>query len=244
MSKFRSRTLKFQAFEASRAFQEFSPLSTAGDASFFQRLFRRGPLRAGHEIPSRTEVFLIKTHLKLSGTSVWRPQSYYTMSRIECHIKFPQNQRCRAKIALHPPPKSRCRTFLRTPSHIPVSFAAGRGPGGGVSRRAGGGYPGTFGFRKGIALHGGVAATVTPIALHCATNISMRLLPEASTMHSKCEPSPQSTCKSRRNLCTNRQTRTPQVPPPTEKITKLIRQTFFPVITDFQLPIFPVIALN
>ena len=25
------------------------------------------------------------------------------MSRIECRIKFPQNQRCRAKIALHPP---------------------------------------------------------------------------------------------------------------------------------------------
>ena len=39
----------------------------------------------------------------LSGTSVWRPQSHYTMSRTECRIKFPQNQRCRAKIALHPP---------------------------------------------------------------------------------------------------------------------------------------------
>ena len=56
----------------------------------------------------------------LSGTSVWRPQSRYTVSRIECRIKFPQNQRCRAKIALHPP-KSRCRTFLRTPlSHFPL----------------------------------------------------------------------------------------------------------------------------
>ena len=39
----------------------------------------------------------------LSGTSVWRPQSRYTVSRIECRIKIPQNQRCRAKIALHPP---------------------------------------------------------------------------------------------------------------------------------------------
>ena len=39
----------------------------------------------------------------LSGTSVWRPQSRYTMLHIECRIKFPQNQRCRAKIALHPP---------------------------------------------------------------------------------------------------------------------------------------------
>ena len=56
----------------------------------------------------------------LSGTSVWRPQSRYTVSRIECRINFPQNQRCRAKIALHPP-KSRCRTFLRTPlSHFPL----------------------------------------------------------------------------------------------------------------------------
>ena len=34
-------------------------------------------------------------------------------------------------------------------SHFPVSFAAGRGP------RAGGGYRGTFGFRKRIALQGG-----------------------------------------------------------------------------------------
>ena len=102
----------------------------------------------------------------LSGTSVWRPQSRYTVMRnaMECRIEFPQNQRCRAKIALHPP-KSKCRTFLRTP---PV---AGRGPrrGGGASRRAGGGYRGTFGFRKRIALQGGVAAAVTPIALLCAT---------------------------------------------------------------------------
>ena len=104
--------------------------------------------------------------LVLSGTSVSRPQSRYTVSRIECRIKFPQNQRCRAKIALHPrvapfsgPP---CRTFL--------SFAAGRGPRG-VSRWAGGGYRSTFGFRKRIALQGGVATTVTPIALLCADKI-------------------------------------------------------------------------
>ena len=32
--------------------------------------------------------------------------------------------------------------------------------------------------------------------------------------------------------------------PRAEKITKLIRQTFFPVIIDFRLPIFPVIAPN
>ena len=39
----------------------------------------------------------------LSGTSLWRLQSRYTASRIECRIKFTQNQRYRAKIALHPP---------------------------------------------------------------------------------------------------------------------------------------------
>ena len=56
----------------------------------------------------------------LTGTSVWRPQSRYTMSRTECRIKFPQNQRCRAKIVLHPP-KSRCLTFLWTSlSHFPL----------------------------------------------------------------------------------------------------------------------------
>ena len=92
------------------------------------------------------------------------------MSRTECRIKFLQNQRCRAKIALHPP-KSRCRTFLRTPpSHFPVSFAPGKGPGGGGGVAAGWWrYRSTFGFRKRIALQGGVAATVTPVALHCAT---------------------------------------------------------------------------
>ena len=99
----------------------------------------------------------------LSGTSVWRPQSRYTVSRIECRSKFPQNQRCRAKIALHPP-KSRCRTSLRTPlPHFPL-IRSRQG-----ARQAGGGYRGTFGFRKRIALQGGIAATVTPVALLCAT---------------------------------------------------------------------------
>ena len=32
-----------------------SPLSTAGDASLFQKWFRRGPLRAAHAMPSSTE---------------------------------------------------------------------------------------------------------------------------------------------------------------------------------------------
>ena len=98
---------------------------------------------------------------------MWRPQSRYTVSRKECRIKFPQNQRCRAKIALHPR-KSRCRTFLRTPlSH----FALIRSRQG--VRRAGGGYRGTFGFRKRIARQGGIAATVTPVALLCATKLTL-----------------------------------------------------------------------
>ena len=97
------------------------------------------------------------TKTTLSGTSVWRPQSRYTVSRMEC-----RNQRCRAKISLHPP-KSRRRTFLQTPpSHFPL-IRSRQGAKGGVSRRAGGGYRSTFGFRERIALPGGVAATVTPL---------------------------------------------------------------------------------
>ena len=49
----------------------------------------------------------------------------------------------------------------------PVAFSS-QGSRQGV-RRAGGGYRGTFGFRKRIALQGGIAATVTPVALLCAT---------------------------------------------------------------------------
>ena len=36
-------------------FQNCLPLSTAGDASFAQKWFQRGPFRAGHGIPSSTE---------------------------------------------------------------------------------------------------------------------------------------------------------------------------------------------
>ena len=38
-------------------------------------------------------------------------------------------------------------------------------------RRAGGGYRGTLGFRKRIALQGGITATITPVALRCATKL-------------------------------------------------------------------------
>ena len=103
------------------------------------------------------------SEISLSCTSVSRPQSRYTVSRIECRIKCPQNQRCRAEIALHPP-KSRCRTFLRIPLSHFLLIRSMQG-----ARRAGGGYRGTFGFRKRIALQRGIAATITPIALLCAT---------------------------------------------------------------------------
>ena len=72
------------------------------------------------------------------------------------------------------PPKSRCRTFLRTALSHFLSFAARGGPRGGW--RAGGGYRGIFGFRKRIALQGGVAATVTPVALLCATKTHTPLI--------------------------------------------------------------------
>ena len=68
------------------------------------------------------------------------------------------------------PPKSRCRTFLRTPlSHFPLirsrQGAKGVCRGGLVEDIA------ALGFPKWIALQGGVAATVTPIALLCATKL-------------------------------------------------------------------------
>ena len=42
------------AFEASRAFPEFSPPQYGWERFFFQKWFRRGPLRAGHGLPSST----------------------------------------------------------------------------------------------------------------------------------------------------------------------------------------------
>ena len=48
-------------------FQNSLPSSSAGDASFFQKWFRRGPLRAGHGIPSSTGWFYHGKH----------PQNYF-----------------------------------------------------------------------------------------------------------------------------------------------------------------------
>ena len=59
----------------------------------------------------------------LSGTQVWRPQSRYTVSHINCRIKFPENQWCRAKSRYTPPPpKSRCRTFLLPPTTVTMNY--------------------------------------------------------------------------------------------------------------------------
>ena len=106
----------------------------------------------------------------LSGTSVWRPQSRYTVSRIECRIKFPQNQRCRAKISLHPPKSRGCTFSPDPPSHFPCLICSRQGPGGGPCRgRLLEGIAALLGSENGSRYKGGVAATVTPIALHCAT---------------------------------------------------------------------------
>ena len=44
-----------RAFEASRAFPEFSPQQYGWGRLFFQKWFQRGPLRAGHGIPNSTD---------------------------------------------------------------------------------------------------------------------------------------------------------------------------------------------
>ena len=102
----------------------------------------------------------------LSGTSVWRPQSRYTVSRTECRIKFPQNQRCRAKIALDPPPNQGLAPVSGPPYRTFLSFAAGRGRSGLVD-----GIAALWGSENGsrYRVQGGIATTVTPVALLCAT---------------------------------------------------------------------------
>ena len=51
------QALEYKAFEASRAFPEFSPLSTAGDASFFRSGSGQGPTELVMEFPA-VRVFL------------------------------------------------------------------------------------------------------------------------------------------------------------------------------------------
>ena len=52
------QALLLKAFEASRAFPEFYPPLYGWGRLFFQKWFRRGPLRAGHGIPSSTEGYV------------------------------------------------------------------------------------------------------------------------------------------------------------------------------------------
>ena len=63
------------------------------------------------------------------------------------------------------PPQIKVSHLSPDPPVALSSHSQQAGGQGGVSRRAGGGYRGTFGFRKRIALQGGIAATVTPVAL-------------------------------------------------------------------------------
>ena len=182
----RTRTSQRQPAK-NNEFGSFCPLCVChilgnGRNTVSRKLFRRRELTEPHWVSGQTRWVPRKNSVSslwqcLSGTSVWRTESRYTMSRIECRIKFPQNQRCRAKIALHPP-KSRCCTFLWTPPplHLPLIRSRQGAGGGGVSRQAGGGYRGTFGFWKRIALQGGVAATVTPVALLCATKFGTQII--------------------------------------------------------------------
>ena len=76
-------------------------------------------------------MLLSKNIHELSGTCVWRPQSRYTMSRIECRIKFPQNQMSRQNRATPPPPQIKVSHLSPVPPRRTfLSFAAGRGQGG------------------------------------------------------------------------------------------------------------------
>ena len=69
------------------------------------------------------------------------------------------------------PPQIKVSHLSPDPPIALSSHSQQAGAKGGGSRRAGGGYRGTFGFRRRIALQGGVAATVKPAALLCATKI-------------------------------------------------------------------------
>ena len=62
--------LEFPSVEASRAFPEFSPPQCGWGRLFFQKWFRRGPLRAGHGIPSSTGAFLISIFLKKNTPTI------------------------------------------------------------------------------------------------------------------------------------------------------------------------------
>ena len=63
------------------------------------------------------------------------PIALHSVAHRVSHQILAESEMSRQNRAAPPPPqKSRCRTFLWTPqSHFPVSFEAGKGPGGGVT---------------------------------------------------------------------------------------------------------------
>ena len=101
----------------------------------------------------------------LGGISVWRPQSRHTMSRIDrvSHQIPAESEMSRQNRAT--PHQIKVSHLSLHPRVAHSSHSQQAGGQGRVSRRAG-----TFGFQKRIALQGGVAATVTPVALFCATD--------------------------------------------------------------------------
>ena len=64
---------------------------------------------------------LLATH-PLGGTQVLWPQSSYTVLRTQCRSRFPQFQRCRRNVAVHPLPQ---KTVSHLFSHPPVAIAFG-----------------------------------------------------------------------------------------------------------------------
>ena len=75
---------------------------------FFPDLFCTKHKKTRRRCPGMAP-FFFRAKARLRATLVISPSE-----------KFPQNQTCRAKIALHPP-KASCRTFLRTP---PVALSS------------------------------------------------------------------------------------------------------------------------
>ena len=110
--------------------------------------------------PTKTSVFGRFSSLPLRTPPPPSKRKYY----FYCRLAVSENQRCRTKIALHPP-QIKVSHLSPDPPVALSSRSQQAGAKGGVSRQAGRGYRGTFGFRKLIALQGGVAATVTPVAL-------------------------------------------------------------------------------
>ena len=103
----------------------------------------------------------------LSGTSVWRPQSRYTVSRVERRIKNSRRIRDVAPKSRYTPPNQGVAPF----SGPPVGLSSHPRQAGGQGGCRGGlvkGIAALFCSENGSRYMGGVAATITPVALLCA----------------------------------------------------------------------------